>query len=182
MGFTVGDGGYVTSGSWKGYAFTASDGVSATTITPSDFSSTPAGSQLCVLGRVGGTSDYSGVAIFGINLNQAATAGALPSTWPTSSAVGVTYDLENLGGSALRIQLQAAGGDTDPSLRWCANLDSETNSYFGWANFTTTCWNNSGDLYDGKTPLESIMVVVPGALADVPFEFCVNSLAPLLRD
>ena len=69
--FTVAAGGYVTAGAWKGYAWTATDGVSATTISPATFSNLAADGQLCVSGTVAGTADYSAVAILGISINQA---------------------------------------------------------------------------------------------------------------
>jgi hypothetical protein len=63
--FVVSEGGYVTTLTWHGYAWTATDGKSASTISPADFSTLPAGRQLCASGTVVGTSDYSAVAMLG---------------------------------------------------------------------------------------------------------------------
>jgi len=171
--YTVGDGGYVTSGPWMGYAFTATDGKSATTISPTDFSTVTAGESLCVSGTVAATADYSAVAILGINLNQAATANAVAGTWtPTGS--GINYELYDLQGTDLRIQIQAAGGDTNASLRWCVDTQTYYQPTIAWSRFNTACWDGSGTDYDGTTPLQSIMVVVPGSTTDIPYNFCIQ--------
>jgi len=176
--FAVAAGGYVTVGPWKGYAWTATDGVSATILSPKDFSGLAADGQLCVTGTVAGTPDYSAVAILGIAINQAqGTPAPAPSTWaPTGSAIG--YAVTNPGGSPLRIQLQAAGGATDPTKRWCRPANDTINTFLQWSEFNTKCWDGTGTYYDGSTPLESVMVLVPGDLVPVPFKFCVLALAP----
>jgi len=175
--FTVAAGGYVTAGAWKGYAWTATDGVSATTISPPDFSGLAAGGQLCVSGTVAGTSDYSGTAMLAISINQnSGNPAPAASTW-TPSGAGITYSVTNSGGSPLRIQLQAAGGGTDATKRWCTPVKGNVGTPY-WSVFNTKCWDLSGAGYDGLTPLESVMVLVPGSLTAVPFSFCVVALAP----
>ena len=175
--FAVAAGGYVTAGAWKGYAWTATDGVSATTISPANFSNLAADGQLCVSGTVAGTADYSAVAILGISINQAmGTPAPAPSTWnPTGGRIA--YSVINNAGSTLRVQLQAAGGNTDATKRWCY----PTNGNVGtpqWLDFNTKCWDWTGAYYDGATPIESVMVMVPGDLVAVPFNFCVVALTP----
>jgi hypothetical protein len=175
--FTVAAGGYVTAGAWKGYAWTATDGVSATSITPTTFSTVAAGGQLCVSGTVAGTSDYSAVAILGISINQAqGNPAPAPSTW-APSGMGITYSITNPGGSPLRIQLQAAGGDTDATKRWCRSVNGNVGTPY-FFDFNTKCWDGTGTYYDQTTPLESVMVLVPGDLVAVPFNFCVVALTP----
>jgi hypothetical protein len=175
--FKVAAGGYVTAGAWKGYAWTATDGVSATTINPTSFSTLAEDGKLCVSGVVAGTSDYSAVAILGISINQAQGSPApRPSTWPPTGG-GISYGLTNPGGSPLRIQIQAAGGATDPTKRWCKPTNGNVETPF-WIDFNTKCWDWSGLYYDGRTPLESVMVLVPGDLVATPFNFCVVALTP----
>jgi hypothetical protein len=175
--FTVADGGYITAGAWKGYAWTATDGVSATTISPANFSTLAADGKLCVSGTVAGTADYSAVAILGISINQAmGTPAPAPSTW-SPTGTGITYGITNTGGSPLRVQLQAAGGSTDATKRWCYTVNGDVGTP-QWSDFNTKCWDHTGAYYDGATPLESVMVLVPGDLVGVPYSFCVNALAP----
>jgi hypothetical protein len=184
--FTVAAGGYVTSGTWMGYAWTGKDSTSTTSILPTDFSTLAAGGSLCVSGTVAGTADYSAVAILGLDINQAmggaggaggsSGSGPPPSTWaPTGT--GVVYSITNNGTSPLRIQIQAAGGDTDPTKRWCAPVGASS-GVISWGTFNTACWDGSGSNYNGATPLQSIMVLVPGDLSPVGFNFCLNSIAP----
>ena len=85
--------------------------------------------------------------------------------------------ISNTFGSTLRIQIQAAGGDTDPSKRWCSPITSSS-GVIPWSTFNTACWDGSGTNFDGTTPLQSAMVVVPGDLTPVPFNFCLNSMGP----
>jgi hypothetical protein len=176
--FTVAAGGYVTAGSWKGYAWTAKDSTSATTISPVDFSGLAADGQLCVSGTVAGTADYSAVAILGININQAQGSPApAASTW-SPSGTGIVYSVINNGGSPLRVQIQAVGGDTDATKRWCSPIDGNVGTPRWSLDFNTKCWDWTGTYYDGVTPLQSVMVLVPGDLVARPFNFCVVALTP----
>jgi hypothetical protein len=180
--FSVAADGYVTStsragGTWMGYAYTATDLKSATTITPAEV----AGGSLCASGTVAGTADYSAVAMLELNLNQASADAGGPFvsprlTWSPSGG-GIFYSVSNTHGSTLRIQIQAAGGDTDPSKRWCSPITSSS-GVIPWSTFNTACWDGSGTNYDGTTPLQSAMVVVPGYLTPVRFNFCLNSMGP----
>jgi len=171
--FSVGKGGLVTSGSWHGYAWTSTWGTGAT-IAPADFSAVAAGGELCVSGSVPGTSDSSAGAILGINLKECTPR--VQETWtPTGS--GLSYDLTNVGGSPLRIQILAQGGDTDASKRWCVNVTAASGT-IKWTEFNTTCWNNAGIAYDGVTPLWQLHVEVPGGTTAVSYNFCLNSIGP----
>jgi hypothetical protein len=71
----------------------------------------------------------------------------------------------------------AAGGATDPTKRWCKPTNGNVETPF-WIDFNTKCWDWSGLYYDGRTPLESVMVLVPGDLVATPFNFCVLALTP----
>jgi hypothetical protein len=181
--FVVGAGAYITAGTWKGYAWTGTDGVSTTTITPADFSAVAAGGSLCVSGTVAGTADYSAVAILGINVNQpmADTTTPMPfaDQWDpiNNNTNGLAYDITNTGGSPLRIQVQARGGELDQRLRWCAPVAGKTGA-LPWTTFNSACWDQTGQSYSARALLTSVMVLVPGGLSAVPFNFCLNSLAP----
>jgi hypothetical protein len=82
-------------------------------------------------------SDYSAIAALGINLNQAnGDPAPAPSVWLPSSSAGIAYSVTNPGGSPLRVQLQAVGGDLDPTLRWCANITAGTDPALVVAHIT----------------------------------------------
>lgn len=172
--FVIDAGGYVTAGGWHGYAWTSSSGA-PTTISPADFSTLPADGQLCASGTVAGTADYSAVAMLGLSIAQEPGDPApAPTAW-SSRGQGVLYNVTNRGASPLRIQIQAPGGDTDPNLRWCADVAGQSGDIF-WHTFNTECWEGgAGTAYDG-TPIESISVLVPGDLGPRAFDFCVHEL------
>jgi hypothetical protein len=173
--FIVDEGGYVTAGDWHGYAWTDSSGAPST-IAPSDFSAVPAGGQLCVSGTVAGSSDYSGYAMLGLSLAQEAGDPAPEPTWWNPTGQGIEYNITNRTAAPLRIQIQAIGGDTDPTQRWCADVVGQSGNIF-WHTFNTECWEGGvGVAYDGGTSLVSVSVLVPGDLAARPFDFCVYEL------
>jgi hypothetical protein len=169
------NGGYFTSGSWHGYAWTSASGGNSS-ISPKDFSAVGAGQALCASGSVAGLSDYSGVAQVGVNLNQAATTNAAVGT-VTPGPGGLTISITNSGGSPLRVQIEGPTGATDPNDRWCAVVNG-SGGYIPWSTFNTQCWATTGTAYNGTSPIASVSVLVPGAATgSIPFNFCVNSLA-----
>jgi hypothetical protein len=181
--FVVSEGGYVTTLTWHGYAWSGTDGKSGSTISPADFSTVPAGRQLCVSGTVVGTADYSAVAMLGFNLAQdkaepGMTAPA-PMTWSPLDDIGngrISYSVTNRAGTPLRIQIQGPAGDTDPNQRWCNDIVGQTDKMF-WHAFNTQCWEGGvGTAYDGISPLQSMMVLVPGDTTSRSFDFCIYEL------
>jgi hypothetical protein len=178
--FVVSEGGYVTSRSWHGYAWTATDGKSASTISPAEFSTLAAGRQLCASGTVVGTADYSAVAMLGFNLAQGQAMPGMsapaPANWSPvddTGTEGVFYSVTNRAGTPLRIQIQGPNGATDPSQRWCNDITGQTGDMF-WHSFNTQCWEGgSGTAYNGIDALVSMAVVVPGGTANRSFDFCI---------
>ncbi|HJX52464.1 MAG TPA: hypothetical protein VJ801_06840 [Polyangia bacterium] len=171
-GFTVSAGGYVTSGSWQGYAWTGTESPSiGSAIAPASFSTLPASGRLCAKGTVGPA--WEAVGILGVNVNE--SMNGVASVWNPDSS-GLTYDVTNSGGSALRIQIQGAAGW--PSEAWCAIITG-TSGRISWNQFNSACWDGTGSRYNG-TPLQSVMILVPGSLGySVPFSFCLNSIGPI---
>jgi hypothetical protein len=170
---------YYENAPFAGYAWTASSGT-GTTITPANYDDkTPPGAPFCASGSVGAMSDYSGTAMVGINLNQAA-GSTVAGTWtPPSGSTGIIINVTNSGGSPLRVQIQGPNGGTDASQRWCASLSQfGTDVTIPWTAFNTMCWDNTGTYYsDAMSPLEAVLVLVPGdAAANVSFNFCVNKI------
>jgi cellulose 1,4-beta-cellobiosidase len=167
-------GGYATFGRFHGYGWTSAVGTGST-IKPADFSMATAGSSLCASGTVGAAADYSGVAMVGLNLNQA--QGMSPPTASiTPMGTGLIVSVSNPGSSALRVQIQGPNGGTDPMDRWCAPLTG-TGGMIPWSSFNTACWDGSGVAYASQ-PIVAALIVVPGGSVDpVNFDFCLNSLA-----
>jgi len=167
-------GGYLMAGPWMGYGFTATD-PGAATITPDCTSGcTPpfSGTDFCMMGKVTGRTDYSGFAMLGWNVNQAATSGAAMDTWMVPSSGGVTVTVVNNPPTvALRLQLQG----TDPHSstdRWCAPLVS--GQQIKWTDFKTNCYTG-GNPQNALTPGTAIQqgsVLVPGLQTDLPFDVC----------
>jgi hypothetical protein len=173
-------GGYVKAAPWQGYAWTAAS-ATGSTITPPNYTDLVAATNLCAHGSVAAMSDYSGTGMIGVNINQAQDGTDPPiGTWtPTSIASGgITVNVHNTGGSTIRVQIQAPGGDTDGTKRWCAPVTTFDQALtIPWSDFSTTCWNDQGTVYAGEA-LESVIIIVPGGnQAAVAFDFCLNTLS-----
>jgi hypothetical protein len=159
---------YFSSGAWHGYVWTLSQGA-GTTVTPMDFKAQTTGMPRCVKGSVTATSDYSGNASLGFNLNE--TGGAKLTVTPTKA--GVMLDVKNTGAAQLRFQVE--GASAGANMRWCAVI-SGSGGFIPWASLNTACWDNTGTAYNNE-PIASAAVVVAGKMdAAVAFDFCVNSL------
>jgi hypothetical protein len=168
-----GGGNYFTSGAWHGYAWVAAEGPGST-IDPPDLGVLAPGAPLCVSGTVGAAADFSGVAMLGVNLNQAMSSMDAMTVTPTSA--GITVSVDNRGGSPLRLQIQGPNGATDPMNRWCAPING-AGGFIAWEAFNTACWDNSGADYNGE-PIVAAIVMVPGdAVAAVNYDFCLDALA-----
>lgn len=167
-------GNYFVSGPWHGYAWTTAQGAGST-IEPMDFSMQTTGMPRCVKGSVAMTTDYSGIAMLGLNLNQDNSTGAAQMT-VTPTQDGLMYDVTNTGGSLLRVQIQTPDGATDANARWCAAISDKV-GFIPWTGFNTMCWDGSGTAY-AKQPISQLSILVPGTnAAAVPFDFCLNSVS-----
>jgi hypothetical protein len=172
--------GYLTAGPWMGYGFTATDPGAATIVpncaSPAGCDPAYTGADFCMHGTVTGRADYTGFAMLGWNLNQAATTGAAAGTWPVPDSGGVTVTVSNLPPStALRVQLQGTNPH-DSADRWCAALTS--GQPLAWSDFKTNCWvggTPQNPLAPG-TMLQQGAILVPGLLTDLPFDVCLIDL------
>jgi hypothetical protein len=139
---------------------------------PPDFSQTIVGQPLCVSGTVAPQADFGGVALLGINVNQAMQAMSEPMT-AVPTADGITVTVMKVVDSPLRVQLQGPNGSTDANDRWCATLTG-SGGFVRFGSFNTKCWDGSGKAYANQ-PIVSVSVVVPGSnMAAVPFNFCLT--------
>lgn len=165
------NGGYITAGSWKGYAWTATGGDA--TIMPADFGDVT-GFPLCASGQLQAGNDN--VAMVGWNLNQAPEDGE-PALTVEPTLEGIFVEIENPGGSELRMQIQGPNGATDANDRWCAIIPG-TGGFIPFEAFNTECWaGGMGTNYAGQ-PVVAAIVLVPGKMAGVTnFDFCITSLA-----
>jgi hypothetical protein len=164
-------GGYITAGTWKGYAWTAKGG--SATIMPADFSAVT-DFPLCASGQL--EASNSNVAMLGWNLNQGKEAGD-PALTIEPELEGIKVEITNPGGSELRLQIQGPNGADDEDDRWCAIIPG-SGGFIPFDAFNTECWaGGTGTNYAGQ-PIVAAIVLVPGKATGVTaFDFCVNSLA-----
>ena len=168
--------GYFTSGSWKGFAWTATFGT-GNTIMPANFEGV-ANWPVCANGTVIGVEDGSNGAMLGWNLNQEPTTDA-PLGTITPANEGISVNITANTAAQLRLQIQGTDGETNADHRWCAEIGTGgANIFVPYSSFNTQCWpGGEGVAYDGTVPISQVIVQVPSQAADVPFDFCVNSIA-----
>jgi len=167
--------GYFTSGTWKGFAWTATFGT-GNTITPASFEGV-ATWPVCASGTVAGAEDGSNGAMVGWNLNQEPTTDA-PLSPITPANEGITVSITANTPAQLRLQIQAADGETNAEHRWCAEIGTGgPNIFVPYTSFNTECWpGGEGVAYDGVTPITQAIVQIPSTATAVPFDFCINSI------
>jgi len=169
--------GYLHCGPWNGYAWTlATETDQGSSIFPSDFA-TAGGPPFCARGGLARVD--SAVGLLGININQSVDGSAegSPGTWAVTGK-GLKYEISNPGGSPLRIQIQGAKGY--PEETWCADISGSSSGVVTWSTFNKECWFNfPSEAYDGQTPLEQVMLLVPGINGtEQQFNVCLIGLSP----
>jgi hypothetical protein len=133
---------------------------------------------VCASGTVMGVADGSNGAMVGWNLNQEATMDApLGEIMPGNE--GISVNITATVPAQLRLQIQAADGADNALHRWCAEIGTGGAAIFvPYSSFNTECWpGGMGTAYDGTVPLTQVIVQVPSAETNVPFDFCINSIA-----
>ena len=165
--------GYVTTGPWAGYGFTATD-PGAAQIIPECGAATCnppfVGNLFCMHGTVTGRADYTGFAMLGWNVKQDMLGGA-PLTWTVPETGGLIVTVENPSNTPLRVQLQGTNPH-DSADRWCAPLVS--GQLIPWGSLFTNCWTGGkpqNPLTPG-TPIQQAAIIVPGLQTDLPFNLC----------
>jgi hypothetical protein len=165
--------GYLTTGPWAGYGFTATDPGAAQIIPTcgTDGCDPPfVGKSFCMHGTVTGRLNWTGFAMLGWNVNQDTVDGP-QLTWAVPETGGLIVTVENPGKTPLRVQLQG----TNPHIssdRWCAPLVS--GQLIPWSSLRTNCWagGNPQDPLTPGTPIQQAAIIVPGLQVDLPFDFC----------
>jgi hypothetical protein len=165
--------GYLTTGPWAGYGFTATD-PGAAQIVPAcgaDSCDPPfVGKSFCMHGTVTGRTDWTGFAMLGWNVNQDAAKGP-PLTWPVPETGGLIVTVNNPSKTPLRVQLQGTNPHSGAD-RWCAPLVS--GQLIPWGSLLTNCWAGGkpqNPLTPG-TPIQQAAIIVPGLQTNLPFDFC----------
>jgi hypothetical protein len=197
--------GFFTSGTWKGYAWTAIESdpvVGATTRTPTDYTTLADGAPYCLTGTVAAdppssptaTDGYQGFAMLGFNINQAGvpevegTEPTIATAVPTGEGIAFTFSQTVV--SELRVQIQGI----DPTIatqRWCAAVplpDAQGRAFIPYTQFHQTCYDpaslisNTAGFYDTGTgapraPIAAVSFQVPGNTTPIPYNFCVAGFA-----
>jgi hypothetical protein len=165
------NGGYISSGAWRGYAWTFAKGGK---ITPEKFSSETK-FPLCASGSIDADPAYASVAMIGWNVNQANGPNTLTEA-VTPTKAGITVNVNNKGSSPLRAQIQGPKGDSDASDRWCVAI-SGTGGFIPFDKFNTQCWEGGSGAAYARQPIVGAMVLVPGSNASSEsFDFCVEKI------
>jgi hypothetical protein len=188
--------GYWTSGSWHGCAWTGIDNLNMNTTTmPMDFVSRPANSTdpYCIKGSVG--PSYDAVALLGFNLAEPVTPTLSCAYKPvdttadgppevTLTGTGIAISFAKKTGATLRIQIQGKdggkAGDVGANNRWCYTITDAKGPVFApFSGFNSKCWDPTlagNKKYNGEK-IDSVVFLVPGALAATPYDFCIGGFA-----
>jgi hypothetical protein len=165
--------GYLTTGPWAGYGFTATD-PGAAQIVPecaADSCDPPfLGKSFCMHGTVTGRANWTGFAMLGWNVDED-TAHGPQLTWPVPETGGLIVTVDNPSNTPLRVQLQGTNPHSGTD-RWCAHLVS--GQFIPWNSLLTNCWTGGTpqDPLPPGTPIQQASIIVPGLLTDLPFDFC----------
>jgi hypothetical protein len=167
--------GYFTSGTWKGFAWTATFGT-GNTVMPANFAGVE-NWPVCASGTVKADEKGGNGAMVGWNLNQERAKDS-PLGTITPSKAGINVSITAKAQSQLRLQIQAADGETNAAHRWCAEIGTGgANIFVPYESFNTECWpGGKGAAYDKSVPLTQAIVQIPSGKADVPFDFCIDSI------
>lgn len=189
--------GYWRFGDWHGCSWTGVGTDGTSNVVPQDFIAKPAADPYCVSGTVGAEPEYKSVALLGFNVNEPnsvtceykpvdTTADGPPETSPLSDGIAVDFVKRGANtGFTLRVQLQGKDGAKEGAVgeadRWCATITEVQGKVFvPYSSFTPSCWEMTeaarGTPYAGQ-PIDAVVFLVPGALTDTPFDFCVNGFA-----
>jgi hypothetical protein len=166
-------------GCWHGYAFGGGDTTSTVTFPGGGMDFSKSMGMLKLSGTVGAATEennYAGNVYFGVNLNQAASSSAKATVTPTGASLVVSFS--GAGNPPMRIQLQAPGGDTDSTKRWCAPVTT-SGTAIPYAMFMTECWDGGAQVAYAKQPIEAVLITIPGGAADEAFDVTLTGLAEM---
>jgi len=162
---SVGNGGYIRAGEWKGYAYPLLGDSEGSMMTPDTFEDHVAGENLGITGTVGPASDYSGFAGMFININQ------MQNSEPDTRVLqgdGIFVHLVNYGSTNLILYLNSSSGES-----WGAEIPEGGAAFIAYEEFNTVPWEPSnGDEFTVSSPIESVSIEVPGNNTDyITYDF-----------
>lgn len=165
---------YYRDDPWHGYFWIAKTGKD-TTLTPSkSFADKTFDAEICIKGSVAATSDSSGNAMLGVNVNQFERTDAVPLL-RAPSRDGVQVEVKNNAGSPIRVQVAAQDGTSNADAHWCAVVNG-SGGFIPWTAFNTACWDGSGKPYKHEHITVAMLLVPGNARSAVPYDFCLQRL------
>lgn len=184
---------YWSFNEWHGctWIFKSPDGKNS--VSPQDFVNKPETPPYCISGTVGAEPSYLSYVELGFNVNQQMSciyeptidAMGIGPAGITPGKNGIAINFTKSGNFPLRLQIQGPNGflsgEAGDSERWCANIDAaQGKAFLPWTSFTPRCWESTPDKMGTPYALQelsTVVFVVPGALTDTPYDFCVVGLA-----
>ena len=171
--------GYVTTGTLKGYGFTAiADRSNSTTcVTPrcDTTGCTPSfgSTALCAAGVTTADTTYNSEALIGFNINQPSSGDTRGSVQAPSSVTITVTTGSGTGDAAARVELVDASNNVYcvEAGKWASGVAIPI------ADFNTKCWDYSGTPLGAGTPLIEISLEVPSdSTADRSFALCLTGV------
>jgi len=160
---------------WSGYLWIAKNGEGTTLTVSKSFALKTFEEPVCIRGSVAATTDSSGNAMVGMNVNQDDRSDAPPLAL-VPRLEGMQVEVQGNAASPLRVQVAARDGTTNPDARWCAAVPG-AGGFIPWTAFNTACWDGSGKAYKNEE-ISGAMLLVPGsAHSPVAYDFCLRRLA-----
>ena len=171
--FEIFAGGYTCARAFHGYGWTAVDSLGGSSVVPTDYSEYTGGEDgFCATGSL--TKDPAAYGMIGLCINQDESDSVLHPWSPGSDYIGLYVDIDNPGGSDIRIELGPAGDD----VTYCAIITADTH-VLDWSAFSKECWFGNGEPYAGE-PIDRVILTTFGdASSNVDFNMCLNQIYPL---
>jgi hypothetical protein len=160
--------GWLTSGTWHGYATDFASGFGNYIIAPAGFDQS--GNYLCTAGSVGSSTDPQKQAGFSWNVNQDMSSPTAPAMTVTPTGWGLAIDAPGTTAS-MRVTLD------DGSTSWCASLPAAGGGMIQWSSFRQECWPGGSGTPYAMQPFSRISIAAVSRETDPTcFCFCVTSL------
>ncbi len=163
--------GWVSNGTFKGYATTFGIGIGGGYIlAPPDYDNE--GAYTCAAGALYPNTRPESQAGFHWNVNQAMTPANAPPMTVTPIGAGLLINAPGTTRS-MRVNLN------DATTTWCAYLPQDGGGVIPWSSFKTECWPGGESTAYALQPFVSVQISAPARETEPTcFCFCVVSIAP----